>query len=216
MSSRKQPAQSRESLRDRLSYENDAAANGKKRVAGIDEAGRGPLAGPVVAACVVIRDADFTEKIDDSKKLSPRQRERSYIDIIKRCDVGIGSASVEEIDSNNIYNATLMAMARAVNDLADRPDHLLIDGNMKWRGEQTYLSLVSGESKSLSIACASIIAKVYRDRLMMELDEAYPVYGFAKHKGYGTKAHVEALRLFGFSLVHRRTFVPRALNSNNH
>lgn len=189
-------------------YETKAVKAGHKVVAGIDEAGRGPLAGPVVAAAVVVRDMGFEERIDDSKKLSVKRREKAYIDILKRCDVGVGIAGHEEIDRMNIFNATLLAMQRAVEELGRAPDYLLIDGRMDIPIQQERTYLISGESKSTSIASASIIAKVFRDRLMMEEDRKYPQYGFSKHKGYGTREHMDAIRKYGFSPIHRRTFGP--------
>jgi len=177
-------------------------------VAGIDEAGRGPLAGPVVASAVVVRVSAFVERIDDSKKLTEKKREKAYIEIIEKCDVGIGISGVEEIDRLNIYNATLKAMERAVVELEEEPDHLLIDGKMDIALSQERTYLVSGESKSTSIACASIIAKVFRDKCMLKEDGRYPRYGFCRHKGYGTQEHIEAIRKYGFSPIHRRTFGP--------
>jgi ribonuclease HII len=194
--------------RDRLYHEKQAVAGGYTMVAGIDEAGRGPLAGPVVAAAVIIKDTEFVERIDDSKVLTPRMREKAYLDILKRCDVGIGVSGVDEIDRVNILNATLSAMRKAVEELEQRPDYLLIDGRMEIKLPQERTYLVRGEEESLSIACASIIAKVFRDRLMMEEDRRYPSYGFAKHKGYGTSYHIEAIRINGLSRIHRKTFGP--------
>lgn len=193
---------------DLLFYEKKALGSGSRRVAGIDEAGRGPLAGPVVAAAVVIRDSGFSERIDDSKKLTPRMRERAFLDIMKRCDVGIGCVGVEDIDRLNIFNATLMAMKRAVAELEEKPDHLLIDGRMDVPVKARRTFLTSGESRSVSIACASIIAKVFRDRLMMEEDRRYPGYGFRRHKGYGTREHMDAIKKHGLSPIHRKTFGP--------
>ena len=193
---------------DTLFYEKKAADRGFKRVGGIDEAGRGPLAGPVVAACVIVKDFNFQERIDDSKKLSEKRRESAFLEIIKLCEVGIGLASVEEIDRLNIFNATLLSMKRAVEELEKAPDYLLIDGRMDVDLPQKRNCLIRGESLSVSIACASIIAKVFRDRLMLEEDKKYPEYGFAKHKGYGTKEHMQALASSGLSPIHRRTFGP--------
>jgi ribonuclease HII len=127
---------------------------------------------------------------------------------LSKCDVGIGSADVGEVDQLNIYNATLLAMKRAVEDLKTPPDYLLIDGRMDVTAYQPRTFLVKGESKSLSIACASIIAKVYRDRIMLEEDARYPEYGFRKHKGYGTREHINAIRRYGLSPIHRSTFGP--------
>ena len=155
-------------------HERKAAGSGYRRIAGLDEAGRGPLAGPVAAAAVIVRSTGFTERIDDSKKLTERMRERAYIDIMKHCDVGIGIVSVEEIDRINIYNATLLAMKRAIGELEEVPDYLLIDGRMDIRVPQERTYLIRGEMQSTSIACASIIAKVFRDKLMVEEDKTLP------------------------------------------
>lgn len=193
---------------DRFFHEGEALRKGHSAVAGIDEAGRGPLAGPVVAAAVVIRDRSFEEKIDDSKKLTPGKREKAYIDILKRCDVGVGVSGVDEIDRLNIFNATLSAMKKAVEDLDSDPDYLLIDGRMAVDLPQERTYLIRGEQKSVSIACASIIAKVFRDRIMMDEDKKYPAYGFARHKGYGTREHISAIKEYGLSAIHRKTFGP--------
>ncbi|MBF0252512.1 MAG: ribonuclease HII [Candidatus Omnitrophica bacterium] len=193
---------------EKFFYEKKAFKEGYKITAGIDKAGKGPLAGPVIAAAVIVNDKEFIERVDDSKKLTEKMRKKAYLDIMKRCQVGIGSASVKEIDSVNIYQATMIAMKRAVEDLKNEPDFLLVDGNMKISFKQKYVSLTSGESKSFSIACASVIAKVYRDQLMTDLDKQYPVYGFAKHKGYGTAEHINAIKKYGLSEVHRHSFGP--------
>jgi len=193
---------------DNFFYEKKALDDGYRTVAGIDEAGRGPLAGPVVAAAVVINDTGFTEKIDDSKKLSEKRRERAFIDILKRCDVGIGVVEVDEIDRMNILNATLLAMKKGISELVKQPDYLLIDGRMDVEARQPRTCLTHGESRSVSIACASIMAKVFRDRLMMEEDKKYPRYGFKKHKGYGTREHMDAIRKHGLCPIHRQTFGP--------
>ncbi len=196
------------SKKDTLFYEKKAARSGYGTVAGIDEAGRGPLAGPVVAAAVTVRNTDFTERIDDSKKLTERMRERAFLDILNRCDVGIGAASVGDIDRLNIHNATLLAMKRAIKELDEEPDYLLIDGRMDVPVPQPRTCLVNGESLSISIACASIVAKVFRDRLMIDEDRKYSRYGFRKHKGYGTREHMDAIRRYGLCPIHRRTFGP--------
>ncbi|MFH1665186.1 MAG: ribonuclease HII [Candidatus Omnitrophota bacterium] len=189
-------------------YEKKALSSGYRRVAGIDEAGRGPLAGPVVASAVVVRDTGFTERIDDSKKLTERMRERAFFDILKRCDVGIGIVDVEDIDRLNIFNATLLAMKMAVGELEEEPDYLLIDGKMEVLLPQPRTCLIGGDSISGSIACASIVAKVFRDKIMVEEDRKYPLYGFGKHKGYGTRQHMESLRKYGLCPIHRKTFGP--------
>ena len=199
---------SQKNKRDSFVYERRAAESGYNTVAGIDEAGRGPLAGPVVAAAVVIHNVDFSERIDDSKKLTERMRERAFIDILKRCDIGIGAVSVEDIDRVNIYNATLLAMKRAVKELEKEPDYLLIDGKMDVPVPQPRTCLMNGESLSVSIACASIVAKVFRDRLMIDADRKYSRYGFRKHKGYGTREHMDAIRKYGLCPIHRETFGP--------
>lgn len=193
---------------EKLYYEKKALNEGAFRVAGVDEAGRGPLAGPVVAAAVVIKSHGFTERVDDSKKMTPRLRERAYIDILNRCDVGIGVVGPERIDEINIFNATLMAMKMAIEELDSRPDHLLIDGNMAVDVPEPRTYLIHGEEKSLSVAAASVVAKVTRDRIMLGEDKKYPVYGFGKHKGYGTRMHMEAIRQNGFSPIHRKSFGP--------
>ncbi|MCK5450311.1 MAG: ribonuclease HII [Candidatus Omnitrophica bacterium] len=193
---------------DTFFYEKKFADAGYDTIAGIDEAGRGPLAGPVVAGAVIVVDADFDERIDDSKKLTERMRERAFIEILNKCIVGIGSVSVEEVDRLNIFNATLLAMKKAVEDLDRKPNYLLIDGRMNVHLAQPRTCLIRGESKSLSIACASIAAKVFRDRVMIDEDKRYPAYGFKQHKGYGTKKHMEAIRIHGLSPIHRTTFGP--------
>ena len=193
---------------DRFLYEKKAIERGASRVAGVDEAGRGPLAGPVVAAAVVVIDPLFTERIDDSKKLTAKMREKACIDILNRCDVGVGVVGPEKIDEINIFNATLLAMKMAVNELDIRPDHLLIDGKMAIEHPSPRTYLIRGEEKSMSIAAASIVAKVTRDRIMLGEDKKFPVYGFVKHKGYGTKMHMEAIRKNGLSVIHRKTFGP--------
>ena len=193
---------------DKLIYEKMALKKGATRVAGIDEAGRGPLAGPVVAAAVVILDASFSERVDDSKKLTSRMREKAYIDILNRCDIGVGLVGPGLIDKFNIFRATLMAMKMALEELDRRPDYLLIDGKMQIDVPEPRMCLINGEAKSLSIAAASIVAKVTRDRIMIGEDKKFPAYGFAKHKGYGTRMHMEAIRENGFSPIHRKTFGP--------
>lgn len=189
-----------------LQYEVQAEESGFKIIAGIDEAGRGPLAGPVVASAVILKRTDFIERIDDSKKLSPAQRLRAYYEILNKAVIGTGIISNEIIDEINIYKATLMAMEEAVLNLKVSPDYILIDGNMKPKVACHSLSIIKGDSKSLSIASASIIAKVTRDNIMMEYDKSYPEYGFARHKGYPTKEHVKRIKEYGLSPIHRKSF----------
>jgi ribonuclease HII len=187
-------------------------ARGFLFVAGVDEAGRGPLAGPVVAAAVILPDDCAIEGLNDSKKLTAKKREHFHATLSDRADIhwGIGQADVAEIDRLNILRATHLAMARAVEALPRKPDHALVDG-LPVRGLPVpHTALVAGDTLSLSIAAASIIAKVTRDRLMTALDAEYPQYGFARHKGYGVREHLRALRNHGPCPVHRRSFQPVA------
>lgn len=179
-------------------------------LAGVDEAGRGPLAGPVVAAAVILDRRRFPRGIDDSKKLSEEDREALYGRIVQRAVWGVGIAEVEEIDRLNIYHATMLAMSRAVDALGVDPAMVLVDGNAlpKWR--HSARAIVSGDALCRSIAAASIVAKVTRDRLMADYDEAYPGYGWRRNKGYGTAVHREALLRLGPSPLHRRSFAPVA------
>ena len=182
-------------------------AEGYSVICGVDEAGRGPLSGPVVAAACILPTGVIIEGLDDSKKLSPKKREALF-DVITKTAISysIASASVEEIDQMNILNATLLAMRRAIEGLSVKPDFVLIDGNRIKGMETPHECVVKGDSKSISIAAASILAKVTRDRYMMELHEKYPEYNFAKHKGYPTKDHYDALKKYGASEVHRKSF----------
>ena len=190
-----------------LYHERKLIRQGKKNIAGIDEAGRGPLAGPVVAAAVILKEFRFKNRIDDSKKLTRISREKAFAEIIGKAHIGIGIVVEKEIDSINILKATLKAMQMAVSDLSRAPDHVLIDGISTPPGISCPKTLIiNGESHSLSIACASIIAKVTRDFIMAYYDTLYPEYGFGRHKGYGTKMHYSALDVHGPSPVHRRTF----------
>jgi ribonuclease HII len=191
-------------------FEAELRKAGYKAIAGVDEAGRGPLAGPVVAAAVILPPDVAIEGIDDSKKLSPARREQVYARL-RRAGIpfAVGAATVEEIDRLNILVASRMAMMRAVAKLPVRPDFLLIDG-YDWPGiDLPHRGLIDGDARSLSIAAASIVAKVTRDRLMCLLDRRYPGYGFARHKGYCTREHLEALARLGASAVHRRSFQVR-------
>ena len=193
--------------RNRLLHKEDISRSSDySSVAGIDEAGRGPLAGPVVASAVVLKRYDFSVRIDDSKKLNPSERERAYKEIFDRAIIGVGIVSEAVVDDINIYQATMLAMERSVLNLSQQPDLLLIDGNMQLRFDIKQCTIVSGDQKSLSIACASIIAKVTRDRLLQFYDCLFPGYGFYRHKGYGTKEHIIAITKKGFSPIHRRSF----------
>ena len=187
-------------------------ARGLHRIAGIDEAGRGPLAGPVAAAAVILPRKFSCLGLDDSKKLSPRKREFLFERLTTDPSVvwAVATADREEIDRLNILRATHLAMLRAAEALALSPDHCLIDGLPVKNFPISHDGIVKGDGLSLSIAAASIIAKVTRDRIMRALGEEFPQYGFAKHQGYGTKMHLEALRIHGPCCHHRRSFQPVA------
>jgi ribonuclease HII len=177
-------------------------------MAGVDEAGRGPLAGPVVAAAVILVRSETLVGIDDSKKLSAQRREELYIKIARSSIVGIGFADEKQIDELNIYEATRLAMKRAVLNLPHTPASLLIDGPMSLDLALEQKGVIHGDGKSASIAAASIVAKVFRDHWMRKLHELYPAYGFHKHKGYGTAEHMQSLKEKGPSAVHRYSFAP--------
>ncbi len=186
----------------------EAANSGFSIVCGVDEAGRGPLSGPVVAAACILPCGLTIEGLNDSKKLTPKRRERLFDEICgKAIAYSIAEASPAEIDSINILNATMLAMRRAIEGLSVKPDFALIDGNCAREMPLPCRTVVSGDAISASIAAASILAKVTRDRLCLLDDEKYPEYGFAKHKGYGTKAHMDALRALGPCPIHRRSFL---------
>lgn len=197
---------------DWLYYENLYNDEGKKIVCGIDEAGRGPLAGPVYAAAVVLPFGTVIDGVNDSKKISEKKREYLF-DVIKEKSVcfNVAFATAEEIDDVNILNATFLAMKRAVQGLKESPDFALVDGNRLPSLDIPCAAIVKGDSLSESIACASILAKVERDRFMKRESEKYPQYFFEKHKGYGTKIHVEALKKYGPCPIHRKTFLKKIL-----
>ncbi len=188
-------------------YENTARNNGKTIIAGIDEAGRGPLAGPVVAAAAVLPENFYLEELNDSKLLSKQKRELFYEYIREQAEVGVGIVSSDEIDRLNIYQAAKRAMRLAVENLNVNPDHLLIDA-MKINAGCSEESVIKGDQKSVSIAAASIIAKVTRDRMMKNIGDKYPHYGFESNQGYGTKHHLNALDKYGATPQHRKTFSP--------
>lgn len=195
---------------DWLEYENTAYNDGYEIVCGVDEAGRGPLAGPVYAAAVILPKGHIVEGVNDSKKLSEKKREELYDKVIKECTVySIGIATEKEIDEINILQATFLAMRRAVEGLSVKPDIALIDGNKTPGLAIEQRAIVKGDGKSANIAAASIIAKVSRDRYMLEMAEKYPEYQFEKHKGYGTKLHYEMLEKYGVSPIHRVTFLKK-------
>lgn len=194
---------------DRYYYERTAAEHGFTVVCGIDEAGRGPLAGPVFAAAVILPQGVVIDGLDDSKKLSEKKRDMLFEEIKERAVYAVASASEREIDEINILNATFFAMRRAFDALPQRPQAAFVDGNRLPKLPVPAKAIVKGDSLSASIAAASIMAKVSRDRYMLELDKKYPEYCFAKHKGYGTKLHYEKIREYGISEVHRRTFLKK-------
>ncbi len=199
---------------DWLLYENEAFNKGYEIVCGVDEAGRGPLAGPVYAAAVILPKNHIVEGVNDSKKLSEKKRELLFDRIINECVCwSVGTASEKEIDEINILQATFLAMKRAVDGLEIVPQLALVDGNKAPSLNATDVeTIVKGDAKSASIACASIIAKVSRDRYMLEMAKKYPQYQFEKHKGYGTKLHYEMIEKYGICDIHRKTFLRKVLN----
>ena len=189
-------------------FEREMIADGYSLVCGVDEAGRGPLAGPVFAAAVMLPFGIDIKGLDDSKKLSEKTRDRLYYEIVEKAlAYGVASADHKEIDVLNILNATFLAMNRAIDMLPKTPDMALIDGNRNHGVITRSKCIVGGDGKSVSIAAASILAKVSRDRNMIDLARKYPQYGFEKHKGYGTKLHYEKLREHGPCEIHRKTFL---------
>lgn len=201
---------------DWLFYENKYISQGKNLICGVDEAGRGPLAGPVCAAAVIMPEGLIIEGVNDSKKLTAKKREKLF-DIIKNEAIcySVAFASASEIDEINILNATHLAMTRAVEGLEKAPEVVLVDGNSlpKWYYDSE--AIVKGDAVCHSIACASILAKVSRDRLMLLEAEKYPQYSFEKHKGYGTKVHVQALKEYGPCPIHRKTFLKKILKTDD-
>lgn len=188
-------------------FERRARARGFLAVAGVDEAGRGPLAGPVVSAAVILPPDFPVDGVTDSKKLDEKRRERLFVEIERHALAAAAAVvDVDEIERINILQAALKSMALAVDRLARAADYLLVDGNRPAPHECPQETIVGGDGRSISIAAASIVAKVTRDRMMAECDARYPEYGFARHKGYGTAAHREAIRRFGPCPIHRRTF----------
>lgn len=192
-----------------LRLERRLKAAGFALIAGVDEAGRGPLAGPVVAGAVILPDRyRFVERIDDSKRLSDAQRQRAFDELLRVASVGVGIIGERTIDRINIFQATRRAMESAVAGLPITPDYIIVDGSATFSASCPCEAVVSGDALSLSIAAASIVAKVTRDRIMHEYDAAYPEYGFFRHKGYPTRLHKAALADRGPSPVHRFTFEP--------
>ena len=198
-----------------LLFDQEYLKQGFESLAGLDEAGRGPWAGPVVASAVIVRDFSFQHPIDDSKKMTALSRERAYDEILEKCVVGVGIVEPEEIDRVNILQATFRAMQQALEGLGVPPACVLVDGNHVTKAPHRQFPVVDGDAKSFSIACASVVAKVTRDRIMEYYDELYPRYGFARHKGYGTVAHTVALKQYGPCRIHRKSFEP-IKNLGNH
>jgi len=202
---------------DLLLLESELWRKGFGTVGGVDEVGRGPLAGPVVAACVVFPRDFFLPGVNDSKKVTAKKRERLFDQILHTAhEVGIGIVGEKTIDSMNILNASLEAMWQAVKELKNVPEFILVDGNQRIPDlPLPQMPVIKGDSKSLSIAAASIVAKVIRDRIMFNCHRKYPEFSFAAHKGYATRAHVEALQAFGPCEIHRKSFKPVKLCRTN-
>jgi ribonuclease HII len=195
-------------IRKLLSQELKLNKEGYKLIAGVDEAGRGPLAGPVVASAVILYDTSFKCEINDSKKLSSINREKAYDEILGKAVVGVGIVDEKTIDDINIYWATIKAMQIAISNLKIPPDFVIVDGKVKFPSKCPVKAIVKGDSRSLSIAAASIIAKVTRDRIMLDYHDQYPQYNFKQHKGYPTRDHKKALKVHGPSPIHRRSYKP--------
>ena len=192
-----------------FSFEDNARAQGFAAIAGVDEVGRGPLAGPVCAAAVILDPEHIPAGLNDSKKLTPRSREALYDQIMDMADVSLAEATVAEIDEHNILRASHIAMVRAIAGLGQKADHALIDGNMIPRGlDIPAQTIIKGDARSLSISAASIVAKVWRDRHMVDLAQQYPHYGWEKNAGYPTAQHKLGLAQFGVTPHHRRSFKP--------
>jgi ribonuclease HII len=199
---------------NKLHFETSLWEQGVTRIAGVDEAGRGPLAGPVVAAAVIFPSQFLLAGVDDSKRLTHAERERLYPQILASCTTyGVGIVSVEEIDQINIYQAAMRAMRQALAQLTPAAQHVLVDGRAIPKLEWPQTAIIKGDGLSFTIGAASIIAKVERDRIMQDYHRQFPHYGFNTHKGYATPAHLKALRRYGPCEIHRRSFHPRALKN---
>ena len=198
-----------ERLKNLKNYENELREKGFKYICGIDEAGRGPLAGPVVVASVILPENSMIEGINDSKKVSEKKREKLYDLIIEEAiSYGVGIIGQDEIDDINILNATKKGLTLSLQELTKRPDLIIVDALSKINTLGIpYESIIKGDAKCYSISAASIIAKVTRDRIMREWDKVFPQYGFATHKGYGTSAHINAIKEYGICPIHRKKFV---------
>lgn len=195
---------------DNYKYERELRDKGITLIAGVDEVGRGPLVGPVVAACCILPLEFNLDGLTDSKKLSEKKRDYFFDEIKKQAiSYGIGIVSEKVIDEVNIYEATKLAMKEAINNMSVKPEHILIDA-MPLELDIPTTSIIKGDLKSITISAASVLAKVTRDRMLVELDKKYPMYGFKDHKGYGTKKHLEAIEKYGVIDEHRRSFAPVA------
>ncbi len=200
-----------------LEIEHSLWSQGLKAVAGIDEAGRGPLAGPVVAAAAIFPKDLIIDGVADSKQLSAKRREEYYERIVEKAlSIGVGIVYQDVIDRINIFQATMQAMHQALENLSMKPDFVIVDGPSFRHNTCRFRAIIDGDAKSFTIAAASIVAKVTRDRMMCELDARYPEYGFALHKGYGTRRHLEAIRKYGYCEIHRRSFHPSCLKEVEH
>lgn len=196
-------------MEDLYKYENELRSQGINLIAGVDEVGRGPLVGSVVTACVILPENFYLEGLTDSKKLSEKKRDLFYDYIMEHAlSVSIGMMDEKVIDEVNIYEATKLAMYEAINNSKIKPEHVLIDAMKLENLEIPSTSIIKGDAKSISIAAASVIAKVTRDRMMYELDKLHPEYGFGRHKGYPTKEHIQAIEKYGILKEHRKTFKP--------
>lgn len=201
-------------LDNMMEYENNLYSQGYNIIAGIDEAGRGPLAGPVVACAVILKKDERVEGVNDSKKLSPKKRDKLFDEIIDKCVAyGIGIIDNKVIDEINILEATRLAMKQAIENLKVQPDYLLIDAETHIATNIPLKGIIKGDSLSQSIAAASIIAKVTRDRMLLEFDKKYPEYVFSKHKGYGTALHIAKIKEYGLTDIHRKTFCKNFINN---
>ncbi len=198
------------------SFEQEAHEAGYNIVCGVDEAGRGPLAGPVYAAAVILPENYSHPVLNDSKKLTEKKRDEVYGDIVRDAVAySVGFATEKEIDEMNILNATFLAMKRAVDGLSIRPDLAYIDGNQYPKTGVKEVTIVKGDAKCMSVAAASVLAKVSRDRFMLRMAEKYPEYQFPKHKGYGTRLHYEMIEKYGVSEIHRKSFLKKILNKDD-
>jgi len=201
-------------LDNMMEYENKLYSQGYNIIAGIDEAGRGPLAGPVVACAVILKKDERVEGVNDSKKLSPKKRDKLFDEIIDKCVAyGVGIIDNNVIDEINILEATRLAMKQAIENLKVQPDYLLIDAETHIATNIPLKGIIKGDSLSQSIAAASIIAKVTRDRMLLEFDKKYPEYLFSKHKGYGTALHIAKIKEYGLTDIHRKTFCKNFINN---